>query len=104
MTDPHGESGASTIVKKKTRLKHPKLYRVILLNDDYTSMDFVVSVLEGIFNKSPAEAVQIMLSVHNKGQGVAGIFSREIAEAKIDLVHKRAQASGYPLRCGMEES
>ncbi len=80
------------------------MYRVIMLNDDYTTMDFVIAVLEAIFKKTPAEAVQIMLSVHNKGQGTCGVFTKEIAEAKIDLVHKRAQAEGHPLRCSMEEA
>ncbi len=97
-------SGTKTITKGKQKLKHPKLWQVILLNDDYTSMDFVVSVLEGIFQKGPAEAVQIMLKVHRSGKGVAGLYPKEIAEAKVDLVHKRALEDGYPLKCTMEES
>ncbi len=97
-------SGVQTIEREKVRLKAPKMYRVILLNDDYTSMDFVVSVLETVFRKSPSEAVQIMLQVHNKGSGLAGVYTREIAEAKITLVHNRAEESGYPLRCTMEEA
>lgn len=98
------ELGIKTISKKKSKLKHPKLYRVIMLNDDYTPMDFVVSVLETTFKKSPAEAVQIMLHVHNRGQGMCGVFTREIAEAKIDAVHKRARTEGHPLRCISEEA
>jgi len=103
---PHDDasSGIETISKKKTKLKTPKMYRVIMLNDDYTTMDFVIAVLESIFKKTPAEAVQIMLSVHNKGQGVCGVFTKEIAEAKIDLVHQRARAEAHPLRCSMEEA
>lgn len=65
-------------------------------------MDFVVAVLEGIFRKSPSEAVQIMLSVHKKGSGSAGIYPKEIAEAKIEAVHSKARDAGYPLRCVME--
>ena len=104
MSKSQEESGTQTIEREKTRLKQPRMYRVIMLNDDYTTMDFVVSVLETIFKMSPAEAVQVMFNVHNKGAGVCGIFSREIAEAKIDLVHKRAQTEGHPLRCSMEET
>lgn len=80
------------------------MYRVILLNDDFTSMEFVVHILETIFLKSPAEAMQIMLQVHKSGKGVAGIFSKQIAEAKIDLVHQQARGEGFPLRCDMEEA
>jgi ATP-dependent Clp protease adaptor protein ClpS len=66
-------------------------------------MEFVVHILESVFSKSPAESVQIMLQVHKMGRGVAGIFSKQIAEAKIDIVHRRAQEDGFPLRCVMEE-
>ena len=67
-------------------------------------MDFVVSVLEGIFRKSPSEAVQVMLEVHHKGRGLAGIFSKQVAEAKTSLVHEQARAAGFPLRCSLEEA
>ena len=100
--DQHG-SGTETISKEKVRLKHPKEYKVLLLNDDYTTMDFVVSVLEGIFKKTPAEAMQIMLHVHRRGHGVAGIYTKEIAEAKVEMVHAKAADAGYPLRCTIEE-
>lgn len=99
----HG-GGTETVTRDKIRLKHPKQFKVLLLNDDYTTMEFVVSVLEQIFRKTPAEAMQIMLHVHRRGQGVAGIYSKEIAEAKIALVHARATEEGYPLRCSMEEA
>ena len=98
------DSGTETVSKEKVKVTPPKLYKVILLNDDYTTMDFVVSVLEAIFKKSPAEAVQIMLQVHNNGRGICGIFSKQIAETKIVLVHRRAQTEGFPLRCTMEEA
>lgn len=97
-------SGTETISKEDVRVKRPKLYKVILLNDDFTTMDFVVSVLETIFQKVPAEAVQIMLQVHNKGQGLCGIYPKQVAEAKVAQVHQRAQSQGYPLRCSMEEA
>jgi len=90
-------------VAEKTRLKPPRQYKVILLNDDFTSMDFVVHILETVFMKSPSEAVQIMLQVHKVGRGVAGVFTKQIAEAKIEIVHQRAQAEGFPLRSVMEE-
>ena len=95
-------SGTATATKERTKTVHPTLYRVILLNDDYTSMDFVVAVLESIFRKSPAEAVQVMLQVHQRGQGVAGVYPKQIAEAKVTQVHDRAQKAGFPLRCTME--
>ena len=104
MTRSDSDSGVETLSKEKVRLKHPKQYKVILLNDDYTTMDFVVAVLESIFKKSPVEAMKIMLQVHKAGKGVAGIYTKEIAEAKIAKVHDRAQAEGYPLRCTMEQA
>ncbi|RMG45149.1 MAG: ATP-dependent Clp protease adapter ClpS [Candidatus Dadabacteria bacterium] len=97
-------SGTKTRSKERVKTKKPKMYRVVLLNDDYTTMDFVVSILESIFQKSPAEAVQIMLKVHTSGRGVCGVYPREIAEAKVELVHSRARAAGYPLACQIEEA
>lgn len=104
MAEEDHESGTQTIERSETDLKEPKLYKVILLNDDYTTMDFVVAVLEGIFGKTPAEATQIMLQVHHKGAGVCGMYPKQIAEAKIVLVEQKAQAEGHPLRCTMEEA
>ena len=104
MTEAEERGGLETISREKIELKEPKLFRVVLLNDDYTTMDFVVAVLEGIFHKSPAEAVRIMLSVHNNGRGMCGVYPKQIAEAKIDLVHKRAKREGFPLRCSLEEA
>ncbi|MEZ4752893.1 MAG: ATP-dependent Clp protease adaptor ClpS [Bdellovibrionota bacterium] len=90
------EGDTGTISKEKVKTKTPKKYKVVLLNDDYTTMDFVVKVLETVFNMKPAEAVQVMLQVHNKGRGMCGIFTRQIAEAKIAQVHDLAVANGYP--------
>lgn len=98
------ESGTATASKKKAKLSEPKQFKVILLNDDYTPMDFVVAVLESLFKKGPAEAVQIMLQVHNRGRGVCGIYAKQIAEAKVVQVHERAKAEGFPLKCVMEEA
>jgi ATP-dependent Clp protease adaptor protein ClpS len=100
---PRQESDSETIVEERIKVKKPKMFKVLLVNDDYTTMDFVVSILETVFRKSPAEAVRIMLQVHKRGAGLCGIYSRQIAEAKIQLVHEKARAEGYPLRCTMEE-
>ena len=94
---------SGVLEKERVKVKRPKQYKVILLNDDYTSMDFVVMVLETIFRKSPAEAVQIMLSVHHKGSGLCGIYPKEIAEAKVVAVHRKAKESGFPLKATIEE-
>lgn len=104
MAEEEEQGGTSTITKDKSKVKHPKMYKVVLLNDDYTTMDFVVSVLETIFRKSPAEATKVMLQVHQRGAGTCGVYTKEIAETKVDLVHRRAQDEGFPLRCAMEPS
>lgn len=103
MAKSEGQGGVETVTREKVSTREPKLYKVILLNDDFTSMDFVVAILESIFRKSPSEAVQIMLQVHNQGQGICGVYAKQIAEAKVELVHKRAREEGYPLRCTFEE-
>lgn len=90
-------------VKPDKKTEKPPLYRVLILNDDYTTMDFVVHVLESIFHKSPPQAVEIMLHVHKKGAGVAGIYTREIAETKINQVHRIAHENQFPLKCIMEK-
>jgi ATP-dependent Clp protease adaptor protein ClpS len=87
----------------RTKLKKPKLYRVILFNDDYTSMEFVVDILISIFNKPAAEATKIMLDVHKKGAGVCGVYTYDIAVTKVTQVHQQAHQHEYPLRCGYEE-
>lgn len=84
-------------------LKYPKKYKVLILNDDYTSMEFVIDVLMSIFHKSYQEAEAIMLEVHEKNKGVCGVYTYEIAETKVMQVHKRARDSGFPLRAEMEE-
>jgi ATP-dependent Clp protease adaptor protein ClpS len=101
MWENEKESGLAT--KDKIKTKTPSDYRVIMHNDDYTTMDFVVSVLMIVFNKPAVEATQIMLDVHKKGAGICGIFTKEIAETKIELTHQRAKESGYPLHCSMEK-
>jgi ATP-dependent Clp protease adaptor protein ClpS len=87
----------------ETRLKHPKKYKVLILNDDYTSMEFVIDILMTIFHKSYQEAEVIMLEVHKKDKGICGVYTHEIAETKVMQVHKQARDSGFPLRAQMEE-
>jgi ATP-dependent Clp protease adaptor protein ClpS len=85
------------------QLRKPPLYSVFLLNDDYTTMDFVIHVLATIFHKPVIEATRIMLHVHKNGRGLAGTYTREIAETKIDTVHKIAREHEFPLKCSMEK-
>ena len=88
---------------QKTSVNEPPLYKVLLHNDDYTSMEFVVLLLEKVFNKSTPEATRIMLNVHQQGIGVAGVYHKEIAETKVAIVHDLAQKNEYPLRCSLEK-
>ena len=84
-------------------VKYPKKYKVFILNDDYTSMDFVVDILMNVFHKSYAEAENIMLEVHKKDRGLCGVYIHEIAETKVMQVAKKAKDSGFPLKATMEE-
>ncbi len=84
-------------------VREPRRYRVLLHNDDYTTMEFVVEVLTIIFQKTLEQATAIMLAVHEKGLGVCGVYTEEIAETKVAQVHDRARKAGFPLRCSMEE-
>ena len=98
--DDGGETGVAT--ERRQKLDKPRLYKVLLHNDDYTTMEFVVQVLTTIFNHDEETAVQIMLHVHQKGLGVAGIFSHEIAETKVRKTTDLARENEFPLRCTME--
>jgi ATP-dependent Clp protease adaptor protein ClpS len=93
-------------IKERVELqkKEPKLYKVLLLNDDYTTMEFVVHVLESIFQKSPAEAYQIMMHVHVQGRGIAGVYPWEVAETKAQAVISEARGAGFPLKAVTEEA
>ena len=88
----------------KPRLKRPPLYKVLLINDDYTPMDFVVDVLQKIFGMDREKATQIMLHVHTRGVGVCGVYSRDIAETKVALVNQFSRENQHPLKCTMEEA
>jgi len=99
-----GSPDVITRTRTEKKVKQPPLYKVLLHNDDYTTMEFVVHVLQSVFNHEEALAMQIMLHVHRKGIGVAGVFPREVAETKIEQTHELARAHEYPLRCSMEEA
>jgi ATP-dependent Clp protease adaptor protein ClpS len=101
----HGHSegqGDLMVAEPKVETKRPPLYKVILLNDDYTPMDFVVMVLEQIFRKPHHDALNVMLEVHQKGAGLAGIYTRDVAETKVDQVIVYARINDYPLQCTLE--
>ncbi len=100
MSEGYTETIKETRTKKKTR--KPPMYRVYLLNDDYTTMDFVVFILQEVFGKPYEEAVQIMLHVHRRGMGLCGVYTKEIAETKVETVHRLARANQFPLKCYME--
>ncbi|MBM9614349.1 ATP-dependent Clp protease adapter ClpS [Desulfobulbus rhabdoformis] len=84
-------------------VQEPPQYKVLLHNDDYTTMDFVVMVLQTVFHKNTEEATQIMLNVHHQGIGIAGVYTREIAETKVETVHQMAKQHQFPLRCSLEK-
>ena len=92
------------VLEHKTKAhKPPPMYQVVLLNDDFTPMDFVITVLQEYFSKDRAVATQIMLKVHNEGKGVCGVFSKDVASTKVELVLTHARNEGHPLQCVMEE-
>ncbi len=103
MADQDFDLLEKTRTKTEKKVKRPSLYRVILLNDDYTTMDFVVYILRSVFHKPESEATRIMLHVHRRGEGIAGVYTRDIAETKIDTVHRLARENSFPLRCRMEK-
>ena len=98
---PVRDRGVAT--QTRPRVTRPPRFKVILYNDDYTPMEFVVAILEQIFGKGPSEATQIMLAVHRGGVGVAGVYVLDVAETKVSAVHRAAEARGYPLRSGVEQ-
>ena len=102
--DKYIDFDEATKVETKKKLQKPSLYKVLLLNDDYTPMEFVVMVLEKIFNKKQEEATQIMLHVHKNGIGVCGTFTYEVAESKCKSVMDMAKKNEHPLQCTMEKS
>jgi ATP-dependent Clp protease adaptor protein ClpS len=101
--DEFEEHLTETLLKPRPKTKRPSMYKVILLNDDYTPMDFVIHILQKFFNKTSQEATDIMLHVHRRGVGVCGIFTYEIAETKVVQVMDYAKENEQPLQCTMEK-
>jgi ATP-dependent Clp protease adaptor protein ClpS len=108
MSQRHGDAAGETVLVPEVRTKHklqkPKMFKVLLHNDDYTTMEFVVFILMSIFHRSETDAVQIMLHVHRNGLGVAGVYSREVADTKVAEVESLAREHEFPLRCSLEEA
>ena len=99
--DPHTDHGVLEETRQKTQ--KPTLYKVILLNDDYTTMEFVAQILETVFHKTPAAAYRIMMQVHTQGHGVCGVYSYEVAETKVATVQDLARRKNFPLQATLEE-
>ncbi|MGE4504308.1 MAG: ATP-dependent Clp protease adaptor ClpS [Desulfovibrionaceae bacterium] len=103
MPKTRSDNDSQTELLTGEEVREPRRYKVLLHNDDYTTMDFVVEVLVRIFRKSESEATIIMLAVHNEGVGLCGIYPFEVAETKVETVRAMAKNAGYPLRCSMEK-
>lgn len=99
-----GSGDALVTAEARPKLKKPSMYKVVLLNDDYTPMEFVVEILEYFFKMNREKATQIMLHVHIKGRGICGVFTRDIAETKVHLVNEYSRENNHPLLCVMEEA
>ena len=107
MTDFNEErenDGDLAVQEEKPKLKRPPLYKVVLLNDDFTPMEFVVEILKNFFGMNDEKATQVMLHVHTRGVGVCGVFSRDVAETKVQLVNDYSRQNQHPLLCTMEEA
>lgn len=104
LVSPVEQTDGNIITQERVKTRTPPFFKVILLNDDYTPMDFVVHILKKFFQKTDAEAQSIMLAVHQQGSGVAGVFTYEIAETKVFLVNEYSRRHQYPLKCVMEKS
>ncbi len=101
---PADKTGGQVKERPQTKEKEPPAFKVVLLNDDYTTMEFVVAVLEQVFQKSPAEAYRVMMNVHVNGRGIAGVYPWEIAETKVETVTSLAREAGFPLKAVTEDA
>ena len=97
-----GDNGAVVVERKTARTKPPQMYQVVLLNDDYTTMEFVVMVLQHFFQRDLETATSIMLKIHHEGRGVCGVYPKDVAATKVELVLAAARRDGHPLQCIME--
>jgi ATP-dependent Clp protease adaptor protein ClpS len=104
MAETDRKTGEELLEKTRPKTRKPSLFKVILHNDDYTTMQFVIDILEGIFHHAPADAFRIMMQVHREGQGICGSYTYEVAETKVAEVHDQARENGFPLRASMEEA
>jgi ATP-dependent Clp protease adaptor protein ClpS len=102
MAGAERQTGGEVLERTRQETKKPELFRVLLLNDDYTTMDFVIEILESVFHKGPADAYRIMMAVHTQGQGLCGVYTFEVAETKVATVVDLARGNGFPLRATME--
>ena len=102
MADSERQTGGEILERTRQQTKKPEMFKVLLLNDDYTTMEFVIEVLETVFHKAPAEAYRIMMAVHTQGKGLCGLYPHEIAETKVESVIELARANGFPLLAAME--
>ncbi len=103
MSKNEADTRQETVTKDKEELCEPPYYKVLLHNDDYTTMDFVIMVLKNIFGKDTTEATKVMLNVHQKGVGIAGVYTQEVGETKVALVHRIARKNQHPLKCSLEK-
>jgi ATP-dependent Clp protease adaptor protein ClpS len=101
---PYTGDGTELVHKKREKLKEPEDYRIVLLNDNFTTMDFVVEVIMVVFHKDQENATRIMLDVHHKGRGIIGMYPYDIAQTKVNQVHSLARQYEFPLKCVIEES
>lgn len=102
MADTNRQTGGELLERTTHETKKPDLFKVLLINDDYTTMEFVIEILEGVFHKQPAEAYRIMMAVHTQGKGLCGVYPHEVAETKVATVIERARDNGFPLLAEME--
>jgi len=103
MNEYSPETEEEVISETRDEIDEPPMYKVLLHNDDYTTMEFVIEILMLVFNKSPEKSVEIMLNVHRKGIGICGVYTYEVSETKVNTVYALARDNGFPLKCTMEE-
>jgi ATP-dependent Clp protease adaptor protein ClpS len=104
MSLPRRDAEGWVVTDQQQKVEEPPFYKVILHNDDYTTMDFVVMILETVFNKNTVEATQVMLDVHQRGAGTAGVYPRDLAETKVAMVFDLSRKNEFPLKCSIERA